>query len=410
MCDNSVDNTDPNRLLVRLLGAAPPSHPVQFGAEPWRAILDLAAAHQLAPFLYRRLKDLDAILPSSIEQRLKDAYLSALLANTRFYHRGWQVVAALSAAGIETIPLKGAYLAPVVYGDPAVRASVDFDLLVRPADVEASYHVAARLGYRSSNPTVPLQMLHFHIPPMLKEGWPILEIHHHLAKDDVRAACMQEIWERDQEAMVEGIRCRMMAPEDLLLHLCHHCALQHSFTGGLRPLVDIAEVIKHHKRTIQWDVVLQRAAEWKMERVLFAALWTSTQMLGVDVPPAVLDPIKPDNEDAMMEQIRDQVLRPGYVPSRISADLARVWGESNGLNRLQAGWRAVFPSREWVARRYGLDPSSPRIWLYYPVRLRDVLNRYFPGVRALLRGDKATQQVTSEHARSNAIHDWLAVE
>ena len=128
MSDYSVDNLDPNRLLTQLLGAMPPSHPVQFEEEPWRAIIELAAAHQLAPYLYRRLKDMATDIPSSIEQSLKDAYHGALLANTRFYHRGWQVVAALSAAGIETIPLKGAYLAPVVYGDPAVRASVDFDV------------------------------------------------------------------------------------------------------------------------------------------------------------------------------------------------------------------------------------------------------------------------------------------
>ena len=245
---------------------------------------------------------------------------------------------------------------------------------------------------------------------MLKEGWPRLEIHHRLAKEDVRAACMQEIWERDHEVMVDGIRCRMMTSEDLILHLCHHCALQHSFTGGLKPLVDIAEVIRYHKRIFQWDVLLKRAEEWKMERALYAALWTSAQMSGADVPAAVLDMIKPNDADAMMVQIRDQVLRTGSVPSRISVDLARVWGESNWLKRLQAGWRAAFPSREWVARRYGLAPSSLRIWLYYPVRLCDVLKRYLPGVRALLRDEEATQQVAAEHARSNAIHDWLAVK
>ena len=128
MPNTSVDNLDPNRLLVRLLGVMPPPHPIQYKADTWRAIVELAAAHRLAPYLYRRLKDMDADIPSPIEQRLRDAYLGALLANTRFYHRGWQVVAALSAAGIKSIPLKGAYLAPVIYGDPAVRASVDFDV------------------------------------------------------------------------------------------------------------------------------------------------------------------------------------------------------------------------------------------------------------------------------------------
>ena len=71
------------------------------------------------------------------------AYLNRvfLYAAARAMRSGRQiqvVVDALEAAGIPSVLLKGPALARTVYPDPALRQSVDIDLLVRPGDVLAA--------------------------------------------------------------------------------------------------------------------------------------------------------------------------------------------------------------------------------------------------------------------------------
>src|SRR5207248_215867 len=55
----------------------------------------------------------------------------------------------LDAAGVRTVALKGPALGDRIYPGPAVRPSMDNDLLVTPADLDCAVAALERIGYVS---------------------------------------------------------------------------------------------------------------------------------------------------------------------------------------------------------------------------------------------------------------------
>lgn len=63
-----------------------------------------------------------------------------------------RVIQMLQAAGIESIPLKGAVLADQLYGDPAIRDVRDADLLLRPHHLGQADALLLESGYQRTWP------------------------------------------------------------------------------------------------------------------------------------------------------------------------------------------------------------------------------------------------------------------
>jgi len=59
-----------------------------------------------------------------------------------------QILSRLEAAGIRALPLKGSILARQLYGDVAVRSSIDIDILTAPEDLTDAVAAVAELGWR----------------------------------------------------------------------------------------------------------------------------------------------------------------------------------------------------------------------------------------------------------------------
>lgn len=66
--------------------------------------------------------------------------------------------AALTDAGVRTLPLKGPLLGERIHGELGVRVSADIDLLVAPSDLVAAIEVLSELGYRRAPRAQPPQL------------------------------------------------------------------------------------------------------------------------------------------------------------------------------------------------------------------------------------------------------------
>lgn len=89
------------------------------------------------------------------------------------------LVATLEARGIRALVLKGPVLAEELYGDPALRAYDDIDVLVMPDDLAEAVQVARSIGWTQGGPAAhdgALPQLHHHLRHDTG-ALPVLELH-----------------------------------------------------------------------------------------------------------------------------------------------------------------------------------------------------------------------------------------
>jgi len=117
----------------------------------WRGLRDDALHHGVIALLYKRIVDSGATA-------VPPAELAALRAlATANQHRSLRmsvqllrVLALLSAAGLDVLPVKGPVMAEALYGDAGLRHCADIDVAVRPRDVAAARDALSAAGFRQA--------------------------------------------------------------------------------------------------------------------------------------------------------------------------------------------------------------------------------------------------------------------
>ena len=130
---HSREELTPNlAALVRLLD--PACSPVE-AREHLRTegVLEAARAHGVAMLLNQRWSGLIASeLPSKVAAEWTAVCRATAVRTLRQHAHATRLLAALGEAGVETLPLRGLWLAEAMYGDPSLRPSQDVDLWVAP--------------------------------------------------------------------------------------------------------------------------------------------------------------------------------------------------------------------------------------------------------------------------------------
>ena len=274
-------------LVTRGADAPPPADMAE--ARRWCARLAELASPVLAAHV---LADASAALgealvdPKAVEE-------SRLLARFRLQHqRGW--AAAIAAQGIETVCLRGFAAGLTVFGDAALRAQGDMDLLVRECDLRALVSFLAGHGFRFFRPEMrrrwgmisDASFLPFVSPDgecdidihVLPDCYPA---HLSLTTDRVFAAARR----------IEGEGGGLLAPSPShAMTLCVTNAAKDKFDlFALRKVIDAVAMLRGGQ-ALDWDEILRLARDGrclKPARAFFCLL----QRLGAPVgrvPPALL--------------------------------------------------------------------------------------------------------------------------
>jgi hypothetical protein len=212
-----------------------------------------------------------------------------------------QVLAALEGAGVETVLLKGTPLAYTVYGDPLCRLKGDLDIWIRFEQLPQATAAVQGAGYRVAcheerPPELALltggeQQMVSDLPGtgLIELQWPAFrgEWVRHTTRIDHAA-----IWARRVPVLIEERRAYMMAPEDLLIHLCLHQAINHQFAKPwLRSLLDVHLVIQ--RLALDWEQVSGRARSWRVSTVVWTVLSLAGELCGTAVPSEVMMALSP---------------------------------------------------------------------------------------------------------------------
>jgi len=261
----------------------------------WSRFLDRALQNGVAALAYARLRDSGGLelLPQRTAADLRRNYVSTGFRNLGCMEELGRVLAALRAADIPTIALKGAAFAGSLWSDPAVRTMRDFDLLVPRPRLEAAESVLRERGYLPSERYTRAGLNrrdHHHGPPMKHpvHGL-VVEIHWNIVKphEEFRFS-PDKLWARAVETRIAGYDALTLSPEDHILHLCLHTACDDPFQSKIGSIIDMAELLRAGRQAWDWDTLLEEAAAEGYARFLYYPLHLAGRLFRAPVPADVL--------------------------------------------------------------------------------------------------------------------------
>jgi len=414
-----------NELLLYCLKGEPDESKVarleQLSNSDWNAVIQQAGRHGVESLLYQRLKTrhLKVIVPTNIIQTLRAVYLNVAWNNTSLYDELAKVLKVLQNENIPVILLKGAHLAEVVYGNKALRSMSDIDIMLKEEDLHKSVNLLFQSGFSVTDEKQAKYIVknitgHYHILPHLKHfpdlknGTIKLDVHCSIADEASSFNIdIDGLWKRARPTTIAGIEVLVLSPEDLLLHSCLHSVYSHFFEYGLRPLCDILETTRYYRDRIDWTKLEHCAVQWNTKNFVYLTLRLARELLAAEVPEELLNALKPKKFDEhLILGATEQVFANGDgTTNTLHHNSLKILSPEPGktfLGQLMSG----LLSPKTIAERYNLPQNSWKIYLYYPVRLKDLFLKYGYKLPHLLYQRKEREKLD----RKYELVKWLELK
>ena len=410
--ESSVDSRDwlvaQDLVLGHLRGESPSC---SLTTRQWNCLAEHAARHRIRGIAYRLLEDgpCAAAVPAEVKEQLRRAYLETAVFNAHLFQQTSRITRKLIARGIDVMLLKGMHLARFVYAEPALRSMADVDLMVRRDRLADAERVFVEEGFGPiPRPDIEERCRWSnHLDKLVKEGAPVVEVHWTIERPRGPFPIdIDGLWSRSRPASLEGAPVRLLAPEDLLLHLILHCSYHHRFDrSALKGLVDIHTVVVRNPSSFDWTSLIDRSIEWKASGFGYTTLRLAREILGTPVPPAVFDSLPHASiDETIIEVARSYILAPRLNVSGVYVKLAR---STTLRERGRLIWRSVFLPRRDMERMYRLRAGTRLVALYYVGRvMRLVVQRSSLLVRALFRRPGIRPNLDADEDRLR-IEGWV---
>ena len=379
----------------------------------WEDVVELAKKHSVMPILHDKLKKSDLILPTQIAERLRQEYLKQSLRNIYLFQELDKILRIFQEKNIDVILLKGAYLAREVYSNIGLRGMSDIDLLVRKEDLLRVENELMAFDAIPEDCNRVIAEHNFHFSYKLpNQGGLRLEIHWTITRSDfLDGIDVTELWTRAQPVILKKTSAKTFNPEDLLLHLCIHTA-KHPYDMKIRMLCDIGEILKRFGSKLDWYKVGDRAQKWGYAKAVYLVLRIAWELLEVEVPPDWLSAFQPkDFDESYLAIAREQIFNTEQNATNVMpAIVAKFWSTKGLGQKIKLIYDRLLVSKESMSIMYPADANSWRIFLYYPVHLKDILFRYRKGFWQLMKGNANAKLRAKEMNNSIKLRDWLMSE
>lgn len=276
----------------------PPAWPQS--VDPARAAA-LAAYHGLEPLLHQavtRHATLAAAVPATLRVRWQQA---ARVAAAHALLCGGELAALLNllaAHGIPAMPYKGVALGAQLYGDAAVRANGDIDIIVPRAHAAAAVAVLRAVRdytpvYAFRSPRQEAQYVragHHYGLRHPGQGF-VVELHWDAAAPSSGfAPDWAGIWARGTQGAWQDAPACIPEREDLLLLLALHGS-KHQW-ARMKWLVDVAALV-HAMSDLGWPLVDARAQQWRMTQALTLTRTLLADLMGMETGLPARSPLAP---------------------------------------------------------------------------------------------------------------------
>lgn len=235
---------------------------------------------RLLPLAWHNLRAFGVTDP--LFPRLLGVYRQAWLANQVRFGELSAAQAALRAAGIASLCLKGVALAHGYYPNPGMRPMEDVDLLVRPKDAPAAGEVLLRNGWTPLFDRMERVLLVRHAITFRNARGRELDLHAHVIRGTLRSDLDGERWERAVTIDDGAQGFRALDDTDQLLHVLVHGA--ESQPPTIHWMVDAMMILKRGPEVIDWTRLLHDAEREGRGITIGAALAQLEQLFDAPVP------------------------------------------------------------------------------------------------------------------------------
>ena len=345
----------------------------------WSCVAEEAVRHRLRGLTYRLLADgpLAEQMPADVRDKLRSPYVSIAIRNALLFRQTAQMARELSVRGIPVMLLKGMHLSRFVYAEPALRSMADVDIMVRREQLAEAEQVFLDRGF---GPLPRPNLEEFctwsnHLARLQKTGAPVVELHWGIERPSSPFRIdLDGLWARSCVVTLEGAPVHVLSPEDLLLHLSLHCAYHHRLDhSALRGLVDVKAVVVKHANDIDWKALTERANAWGASGFVYTTFRLTAEILGAPIPPSAFRSLPHERADAdVVEVARRFILMPRLELPDVYVELAK---SETFRERAMLMLRNIFLPRETMERVYELRAGTPMVYVYYWLRLADLLKK-----------------------------------
>ena len=260
--------------------------------EDWDYLYKLAHRHAVLPLLQRSLEEsAKGAAPQWMRERLRGKFRENATRNVLLAGELVRIARLFEESGVELLAYKGPALAVQAYGDLSLRRFIDLDIIVRRRDVARAGELLQSLGFAK-----PSGLTASHERFLLRRqhnlaftgdgGKLIVELHWEVSPASFASVPLGDgAWERASTVTLIGGGVKCLAPEDLLLALSVH-GTKHLWER-LAWVSDVAALV-NSQATLDWDFVLRRARESRVERMLYLALRLARGLVGAKLPERLL--------------------------------------------------------------------------------------------------------------------------
>jgi len=282
----------------------------------WARLLILAEEHGVAGHLTASLRGLkEDLIPPETRQALVDRQRAQVVFTLRLTAELFRILDRFTSEGIGALVVKGPVLAVQAYGDPAMRAYGDLDLLVRQRDIRRATELMIAAGYEAAVPLsaidggkIPGQYLFFN--PQLKL---IVELHNDLTlRYFPRRLPLEDFFARQIRVRLDAHEAPALSVEDELVLISIHGAKH--FWERLMWIADVAALVSR-QTGIDWQRVADSAQAVGAERMLHTGLRLASDLLQARLPDKVQATVEADVGAARLaEQSGKWLPAAGYAP------------------------------------------------------------------------------------------------
>lgn len=284
------------------------------GPLDWTNFLQMAEYHGVEPLVYANLSKIAPdLVPAEALIRLRKKVQVGCLLNRMLAQELVKLCDEFTVRGVSVIPIKGATLATVAYGDLGLRDFTDLDLLVPESSVVEAQAVLSTLGYEPRSVVAAQSEKHDDGPHQ------VFVKRHTLCRVDLQWVMAHphfafqldrpEFWARRVSIAFENRTVPGLTPEDLLIVLCVHGS-KHAWEH-LKWVCDVAELLRRYPN-MDWTSVMSSSSAWGCQRLVMMGLSIAHRLLDAPLPDEVLARLEGEIEiEGLSQRMPATLLRDG---------------------------------------------------------------------------------------------------